>query len=255
MIPPPGRRLSLQEMAGEVAGVSAARHSLLVEVDCDAALHQALDWSTLLTPGEMAAFSRLQEPRARTRAVVRRATLRAALGAGLRLPPRQVPMWHDESGRPRVGVAGQGDLFGLSCSSCEGLAFFCLAPCADVGVDVEACSERLFPLQLAPHMLHAAECVSFQLLPEKSQSSWLTGAWVCKEAWLKARASGLMMDPRDLCLQSEGTTDFRCNLNFGLSSPSDQRGFLRWDGEVALAVVLSSGAPRLSRVQWMPEAV
>lgn len=255
MIPPPGRRVSLHEMADEVAGVRAARQSLLVEVDCDAGADQAVDLSTLLTPGEVAAFGRLQDPRARTRAIVRRAVLRAALGAGLRLPPRQVPLWHDESGRPRVGVLGQSDLFGLSCSSCEGLAVFCLAPCAGVGVDVQAGSARLFPMQLAPHMLHAQESVLFESIPERWQSSWLTGAWVCKEAWLKARGSGLLMDPRDLCLQSEGANDFRCNLTFGLSSPSGQRGFLRWDGKVALAVVLSSGAPNLRRVQWMPEPV
>ena len=253
MIPPPGRRVSRHEMADEIAGVCAARQSLLVEVDCDAGADPTVDLSTLLTPGEVAAFGRLQKPMARSRAVVRRAALRAALGAGLRLPPRQVPLWYDESGRPRVGVPGQGDLFGLSCSSCEGLAVFCLAPCVDVGVDVQACSERMFPMQLASHMLHEEENRLFESIPDTSQTAWLTGAWVCKEAWLKAHGSGLLMDPRDLCLQAEGAGDFRRNLSFGLSGTSGQRGFLRWDGEVALALVLSSAAPGLRRVRWNPE--
>ena len=111
----------------------------------------------------------------------------------------------------------------------------------------------MFPMQLASHMLHEEENGLFESIPDTSQTAWLTGAWVCKEAWLKAIGSGLLMDPRDLCLQPEGANDFRYNLGFALSGPSGQRGYLRWDGDAALAVVLSSGAPPLRRVRWMPD--
>ncbi len=245
-------------MASAVAEVLAGKRTLLVECDCDTpgaldGLPNA-DGPGLLTPDEAAAMGRWPNPSSRQRALVRRAALRQLLGAGLSTMPAQVPLWHDPSGRPRVGAPGQRDLLGLSCSSHGAAAVFCLTPGRAVGVDLEAWTACRFAPHLAAHILHKHELKTFESLPQPLGLRWLAGLWACKEAWLKAAGTGLALDPRELELCCPRGASFdRSGSFFAQCGAADfgGQGMLRWEAQRVMALVLPVQAPSVDRLRLL----
>lgn len=144
------------------------------------------------------------------------AVLLAALAEHMDLPPEQVPLRRDPSGRPVVGGA-----FGLevSVSHTSDLVLVAVGFGQRVGVDIELVREG--PWRLLPtHALADNELALFERCPPESRTSVLLRYWVRKEALLKAAGVGLVVDPRAVEVSSPDDSARVVSLPDGLGRPA-----------------------------------
>ncbi len=137
----------------------------------------------LLDEAERAQASRFVFARDRERYVRAHVALRATLGAELGLDPRVLRFRRGPHGRPEL----VDHPLRFSLSHAQDLALVALARNA-VGVDVEPL--RAPDLDVARYFSRA-EQLELERLPARERSEALLRGWVRKEAFLKARGTGL----------------------------------------------------------------
>jgi 4'-phosphopantetheinyl transferase len=136
-----------------------------------------------LSTDECARAARFVRPVDRDEYTVAHAALRLILAARLGRAPQALVFARGAQGKPAL----HGLEFSLSHT--RGLALVAVAA-VPVGVDVERI-EPLDALALARHRFSAAERAALERVPADRQQAAFYGAWVRKEAFVKATGAGL----------------------------------------------------------------
>ena len=190
---------SVAERAIQIAGREV--HVWSVRTDSrDAAAR--LEW--VLSPEERTHAARFRFDHLRGSFIVARATLRALLGAYLRVPPAAIRFRSGPRGKlaldPQCGLQ-----FNLSHS--HGLASYAFTLGCEIGIDVE----RIRPLadceSVARRFFHAGEVADLLSLPDAERLRAFFLCWTRKEAYIKAIGTGL------------ATSLDRCRVTFLPSQP------------------------------------
>jgi 4'-phosphopantetheinyl transferase len=154
-----------------------------------AALDHVGGFGALLSPAEVERAARLKVERIREQFCAARGMLRALLAGYLDVPPCEVPIAYEPSGKPVLDASVPDWQFNLSHS--ESLAVYAFARCRRIGVDVE----RLRPIPnlegIVERFFSSREREAFFALPPAQRQQAFFRAWVCKEAVLKATGQGV----------------------------------------------------------------
>ncbi len=118
-----------------------------------------------------------------------RGMLRTLLAAYLATDPRKLRFGYSEHGKPSLLEPQSGLEFNLSHT--QGAVLQAVCSRRAVGVDIERVREDFRPQEIAGRFFSAAERQALQALPEAEQREAFFRCWTRKEAFLKARGSGL----------------------------------------------------------------
>lgn len=144
-----------------------------------------------LADDECARFLRFATQELRDRYAAGRGLLREILGRYLEKAPAEVAFEYGPKGKPTLSgdCASSGIRFNVSHS---GARFLCaVARGMDVGIDIEAIVPRPDFLKLAQRFFAATEAAEIRSLPEDEQLAAFYACWTRKEAYVKAKGSGL----------------------------------------------------------------
>lgn len=158
------------------------------------ALMDVREWSrwlpdalTLLDPAETERVRRKRKTGDREALALAYGLHRLLLGHALEMDATAVPLWREESGRPRVG----DDEIHTSLSHADTWVALAISGIAPVGVDVEPLVRADMLPEIADSICHPCEAAELGGLAPDLYRKALLALWVRKEAFLKAAGVGL----------------------------------------------------------------
>lgn len=151
----------------------------------------ALDMAHALSADEQARAAAIVVDRARERFVAGRFFLRTLLGRYLDLPAHQVVLAYGPRGRPELAPGLSAARLTFSLAHSRDCVVLALALNRAVGVDVEFVRPLSDMAGLVRRVFSAAEQSEWSALPPEGQLDAFYRGWTAKEAWLKARSTGL----------------------------------------------------------------
>jgi 4'-phosphopantetheinyl transferase len=143
-----------------------------------------------LSPDERAAFGRLRPPSSRRDYLAAHLVLRLSVARALAVPPPDVRLGYDASGRPRI----DGAVVQISLTHCHGLGACAVSAVGDtvpVGIDAEPLSAGSRVAEVKDLALTPAE-QSWAGATATERNARLVALWTAKEAVLKARGIGIV---------------------------------------------------------------
>lgn len=126
------------------------------------------------------------------RSIIGRGYLRLLLGRILKLPADRLQFEYDEFGKPSL-APDQSFPLQFSVSHSGDLILIAIATGRAVGVDVEEIRTDLDPDLIAERFFSARECRSLASLSGPSRYKAFFACWTRKEAYLKAKGTGLSL--------------------------------------------------------------
>lgn len=158
-------------------------------VELRASAAQLQQYTSWLSPDELARANRFLFPDIRERFIVCRAALREILGRILGQPPQQVQFRYEKWGKPLLnGTLPDPLYFNLSHSAELALIGISQHP---LGIDVEVPHDRVNLKAIVSQILSPQEAIAWEQLPQRQRNSLTLPLWVCKEALLKAMGLGI----------------------------------------------------------------
>jgi 4'-phosphopantetheinyl transferase len=152
--------------------------------------HAAPDfWERVLTAQERERASRFVFARDRKHFIAGRGILRAILGLYLRTPAATIELAYGPEGKPTLG--GNADPLRFNLSHSQGLAVYAFSRTREIGIDLEAIRSGVTGQEIAEHYFSAKELAELRSLPREQQDEGFFLCWTRKEAYIKARGSGL----------------------------------------------------------------
>lgn len=130
---------------------------------------------------------RLAFARDRRRFLVRRGLRRALLARYADRHPSELQLFETECGKPEL----RGGQVTFSCSYSGGLALYAVASGRRVGIDVEGLRPVPGADEIARTLFNAAEYRILRGLPPRDRERAFLRCWTRKEAYAKARGTGL----------------------------------------------------------------
>jgi 4'-phosphopantetheinyl transferase len=178
-------------------------HELVVE---NAAVHvwrAALDggsgeerlWETWLSPEEKDRAARFIFPRDRRRFIAARGILRAILGLYLRRSPADIEFTYGPNGKPALRPKRSEPLIHFNLSHSHGIAAYAFADQREVGIDVEAVRRGTAEQGVIDLAFSRDEIAELHALPPELRDEAFFLGWTRKEAYLKARGTGMALPP------------------------------------------------------------
>lgn len=156
-----------------------------LEVDDDAlATHRAV-----LSEDERARADRFVVERPRRQLTVTRSVLRRLLGAALDREPRELSFDYGADGKP--SLSGGGAAFNVTHS--HGRALVAIAGDGVLGIDLERVRQDLRHERVAERYFSDNERAALRALPREEKAEAFFRCWARKEAWLKAKGTGLRL--------------------------------------------------------------
>jgi 4'-phosphopantetheinyl transferase len=168
-------------------------------------LHTVLHPDTMVLPDALAAIldsaerarlARFHADRERQQYQLSRVFERVVLADHLATSIDRLRFARNSHGKPRLSGEYAGRVE-LSISHSDGVIVVALAD-ASVGVDVERCDRRAFPLEALAIACEEGERARIMALPEAQRGVVAYRVWTCKEAVLKADGRGLAVSPREV---------------------------------------------------------
>jgi 4'-phosphopantetheinyl transferase len=147
----------------------------------------------LLSADEEVRARRFHFPRDRDRFVVCRGTLRSLLGRYLAHDPGRLRFAYGPHGKPALVTNGATGRLRFNVSHSEGLALVAVTRGREVGVDLERVRPELDAEEIADRYFSAHEIQALRALPRPLRLKAFFHCWTRKEAYLKARGSGLAL--------------------------------------------------------------
>jgi 4'-phosphopantetheinyl transferase len=168
--------------------------------------HEAQVWRAFLVPGkgdverswehlspeERDRAERFRFQRDRDRFILARSTLRAILGRYLDMAPAEVRFSYARHGKPML-AEGYGTRLRFNLAHSRDLALYALTHDREVGIDVEYMREDLSE-KIADHYFSPMEAARINAMDRVRGKETFFRTWTCKEAYVKARGEGLLMD-------------------------------------------------------------
>jgi len=147
------------------------------------------DFRRILSPDELARAGRYRLDRDRVRFIWCRGFVRQILGEQLSRPPEEISFSYASSGKPFV--AGTELRFNVSHSG--DVALFAVAWRRELGVDIEAVRPAVADSGIAERFFSSGEREALAAMTPESRRRAFFTCWTRKEAYLKARGSGLSL--------------------------------------------------------------
>jgi len=145
----------------------------------------------VLSPAERFLAGRKVTEELQRRAVVSRGLLRLALGAALGREAADVPLALGEKGKPHLAERADSARLDFNLSHTGDLWLLALVAAGPVGVDIELERDETDWDGLAERYFSESEREAFRALPPGVRRRAFFRIWTQKEAFLKARGSGL----------------------------------------------------------------
>ena len=159
-----------------------------VDLRVSAAVHARLE--SLLSGDERERAGRFRFDAHRRRFIVARGVLRTLLGAAVGRPAEAVRFRYGTAGKPTLADPPDSPL-GFNVSHADDVALLALGQSVRVGVDVERVRTAPDLERLAARFLAPSEAAAFLRLPPPRRTLAFYTCWCRKEAFLKARGTGL----------------------------------------------------------------
>lgn len=163
----------------------------------------------VLTAAEQARAARFRFDAPRRQFIICRAALRQLLGSHLHLPPQEIEFEYGPQGKPEIGsihriATKSGTPMQSISSSMESklefnvshsgeIGLIALTRGSAIGIDVEEYNSSVEILRLAERYFSPAEAKTLFKLPAHQQQAGFYRGWTCKEAYIKAKGSGLSL--------------------------------------------------------------
>jgi 4'-phosphopantetheinyl transferase len=149
-------------------------------------------YQALLSADELAREQRFHAPKARLEYLVGRALVRTVLSRYVAVRPEAWEFSYNPHGKPSVAGPGEPGLeFNLSHT--EGVVVLAVSAGMEIGVDVESRCRRSNALELARRFFAAPEAAVLEAAPPDELHERFFEFWTLKEAFIKARGTGLVM--------------------------------------------------------------
>lgn len=147
-------------------------------------------WLALLDEGERQRWERFRQERDRAGFLLGKVLTRSVLAARLGCRPEELVFSPDLHGKPRLKhPAAPMLLFNLSHT--PGMAVLAVAEGREPGVDVESFRRKVDALALARRYFATPELAILDTLDGEALQEHFITLWTLKEAWLKAKGTGL----------------------------------------------------------------
>jgi 4'-phosphopantetheinyl transferase len=146
----------------------------------------------LISVGEQERASRFKFENDRRRYMVSHAGLRSILSAYLKIPPKDLPFSAGPSGKPKLTpTIPATDNLRFNLSHSGEVALIAVTRAGEIGVDIEYVKKD-FPIhEVADKFFTPKEVAALETLPEHLQRKAFFKCWTSKEAFLKAKGTGL----------------------------------------------------------------
>jgi len=145
----------------------------------------------LLSDDERARAERFRFSRARTEFIVARAGLRSILSRYLDAGPARMRFRYAAQGKPCLDFVEEQVPLHFNVSHSHGLAVYAVTTGCEVGIDVEKVRASVATERIARRYFSAREVADFLRVRPEQRCRAFFNCWTRKEAYLKARGSGL----------------------------------------------------------------
>jgi len=238
-IPPRNVRLSENE-------VHVWRAALEVSVEVLGGLQR------LLSEEEVTRAQRFHFEKDRSHFIVAHGVLRIILGRYLNADPSQLRFCYNHYGKPSLDLPFDKSKLNFNLSHSHEIALYAFTYAKQIGIDVEHMRSDIEYERLAKHSFSLNEQAALHALPQALKQQAFFNCWTRKEAYIKARGTGLSL-PLDL---------FDVSLRPGepavlLSSREDSQETVRWSLQdfdpgsgYAGALAVEGSGRHLSCWQW-----
>lgn len=147
----------------------------------------------ILSSDEQARAKRFYFERDRNHYVAGRAILRILLGNYLGVEPARIEFTYGVYGKPDLETALNGRNLQFNLSHSKDQAIYAFNWDQPVGVDIEYIHPMKNMEEIAAQFFTANECEMIHFSPKDQKYESFFKIWTCKEAYLKANGSGLMV--------------------------------------------------------------
>jgi 4'-phosphopantetheinyl transferase len=148
----------------------------------------------VLAPDEVERAERFCLDKDRDQYVLARGILRNILSRYLDIPPAQLRFEYNECGKPALRGDCGGYSLTFNLSHAPGAAVYAVSGGCKVGVDLELVREGIEYEQIAERFFSAHEAGTLCLLPTEAKLRAFFACWTRKEAYIKAKGNGLLLD-------------------------------------------------------------
>lgn len=206
-------------------------------------------FNDLLSSSEQERAARFKFEQHRRRFVVAHAALRSILSLYLNTAPLNLQFVNGVNGKPRLAneFAGSGVRFNLSHSF--DLALVAVTQGREIGIDVELVKEDYAFAEVAARFFAAKEMAAFGALPVHLQRRAFFKCWTSKEAFLKAKGTGLSGKLDEVEIILTGGQRIRVNANV----PGWTLTELDPGGDYEAALVVEGDPSPIDRYRWEPK--
>lgn len=217
-------------------------------VELDDASFDATRALKLLSADEQSRSAKFVFERDRRRYAMAHTALRRILAGYLGTDAADLQFVAGENGKPSLAAifAGAGVQFNLSHS--HECALIAVAQRQDVGVDIEFVKADFSFAEVAERFFTAKEVAALRALPVHLQCHAFYKCWTSKEAFLKAKGTGLSgkLDEVEIALDNDDRVRIGARVpGWSLAELSPGEGY---EG----AVVLAGDAGRIQTYRWQP---
>lgn len=172
---------------------SGEAHVWLARLDEQAAAES----ERLLSGDERIRAERFRFAPDRKRFVAARALLRVILGKYLQTNPRRIRFEYNEYGKPFLNRETLSSIkFNLSHS--DDSALYAFTDGREIGIDIERIKPSFVDEAMLSQCLTHREIARFRTLPKTERDLFFFDCWTRKEAYLKARGSGLSLPANEI---------------------------------------------------------
>jgi 4'-phosphopantetheinyl transferase len=204
--------------------------------------------TNLLSAPEQARAEKFKFARDRDLFVATHVALRSILARYLKQSAMDIDFGTGPNGKPSL-AAGSSRHVSFNLSHSGGLAMIAVASCREVGVDVELIKQDFAFDEIAERFFTAREVAALRALPDDVRCQGFFKCWTSKEAFLKAKGTGLSgeLDEIEITLDQDGQVQIAASIpGWSLAEINP--------GEDYVAALVTQGEPvRIHLYQWTPQ--
>lgn len=179
-----------------------------------------------LDASERARSDRFRRDEDRVAFVASHALVRAVLSLHAPVPPGAWRFEAGEHGKPAIAEPTSHRPLSFNLSHARGRVAVAVGLGAPLGIDVEELSRSGSLEGLARRYLSAEEQSGVAALPHPERPARLVALWTLKEAYLKARGTGLTLSLRAATFDLDDAGDVRCRLSAAAADDPARWAFL-----------------------------
>lgn len=234
-----------------------SRHAITVSFCLVDQLSQDTDaaWmESLLAPEEHQRMQRLARAADRHRYLVTRSMSRCLIAETLHRPPSEIHFELGHRGKPRIAVDQNPDQITFNLSHTAGAIVFALGRGGSIGVDIEAYQRKTSELEIARRFFAPREIADLERCSAPQRSRRFLELWTLKEAYVKARGTGLPFSLKDLAFSLDDSQHMQVTMDGRVDERRDRWSFHQWQllGTycLALAAERSTSCRQVHFHQW-----